>query len=264
MATHTVTNRSDSGTNFWQEAISFTNADLGENTIGEDTKIGLLNPVSLTEIEGSNASELLIGNGDRNILYGYQGNDTLIGAYDDDWLNGGANEDELLGNQGNDTLIGGAGNDILKGAIGDDWLNGGMGADYLFGHLGNDTLQGGMDTDILHGGSGDDFISANEGNDFLSGGDGNDILIGGGGRDILKGGAGNDVFVIQDVAEGEHDVIKDFELGVDRLNLSQFSHEDINVVGTPKNSYIYSGDKLLAIVKDVSVIDFAADQFPVL
>ena len=55
----------------------------------------------------------------------------------------------------------------------------------------------------------------------LSGGAGRDILISGAGRDVLDGGAGADVFVIR-ADGGAHDVIENFELGVDRIDLSGF------------------------------------------
>lgn len=58
------------------------------------------------------------------------------------------------------------------------------------------------------------------GNDRLSGGDGSDLLVGGAGSDLLTGGDGRDVF--QFGARGarrDADVIKDFTLGEDKIQL---------------------------------------------
>ena len=53
-------------------------------------------------------------------IYGFGGNDLLIGGARADLLDGGAD---------NDTLVGGGGNDTLTGGTGDDMLNGGGGSD---------------------------------------------------------------------------------------------------------------------------------------
>lgn len=72
-------------------------------------------------------------------------------------------------------------------------------------------LTGGEDADVLFG---------LEGNDTLIGGAGDDILRDGGGVDFLSGGAGADVFAF--VADGERDVVTDFDIARDRLDLSEF------------------------------------------
>lgn len=80
---------------------------------------------------------------------------------------------------------------ITYGSTGRDYLTGGAGADMIFG---------GGDRDQIQGGAGDD------------------ILDGGAGADTLWGGAGADIFIF--AADGERDRIQDFELGVDRIDLS--------------------------------------------
>ena len=53
-------------------------------------------------------------------LYGYDGDDALLGGSGDDLLRGGDGHDSLSGGAGNDLLIGGSGNDTLAGGSGAD------------------------------------------------------------------------------------------------------------------------------------------------
>ncbi|UWR24447.1 DUF4214 domain-containing protein [Sulfitobacter sp. S190] len=64
-----------------------------------------------------------------------------------------------------------------------------------------------------------DQISGGAGNDRLEGQGGRDILMDGRGRDTLEGGEGRDIFVLE--ADGQTDVVSDFEIGVDQIDLSQ-------------------------------------------
>jgi len=62
------------------------------------------------------------------------------------------------------------------------------------------------------------LLSGTAGNDILRGDAGGDIIRDGAGVDRMWGGAGADVFILS--ADGESDRILDFELGVDRIDLS--------------------------------------------
>jgi len=53
------------------------------------------------------------------------------------------------------------------------------------------------------------------GSDVLNGGDGDDTLVSGLGATVLTGGAGSDLFVFG--AGTGMDIVRDFEVGVDRL-----------------------------------------------
>lgn len=66
----------------------------------------------------------------------------------------------------------------------------------------------------------DNTLIANDSGEFLYGFEGHDILTGGSGDDILSGGDGDDLFTWQDTSTNT-DVITDFELGQDQLDLSQ-------------------------------------------
>lgn len=78
--------------------------------------------------------------------------------------------------------------------------------------------QAGEAASALTGGAQDDILIGGAGNDTLNGGAGNDIIFDGPGRDIMTGGPGADLFVL--AADGERDVITDFQPGLDRLDLS--------------------------------------------
>ncbi len=84
---------------------------------------------------------------------------------------------------------------------------------------GNDYVRGGEGADELRGEGGDDKLVGEYGNDRLYGGTGLDRLIGGRGNDTLYGGTDADTFEFRNDEVG-HDVIVDFQDGVDRLSLS--------------------------------------------
>lgn len=88
------------------------------------------------------------------------------------------------------------------------------------------TLNGGATADTLVGGEADDVLNGNGGNDTLIGNGGADRLNGGAGFDNMDGGAGADLFVfnaaIREIgtSTSAHDVILNFESGVDKIDLS--------------------------------------------
>lgn len=61
-------------------------------------------------------------------------------------------------------------------------------------------------------------VSGTGGADTLAGGTGDDIVIDGAGADRLTGGAGADLFIL--AADDARDTIMDFEVGIDRVDLS--------------------------------------------
>lgn len=206
--------------------------DILYGNSGEDTMSG---DSGNDTLKGGSGDDTIYGNSGDDTLNGQSGNDTLVGGTGNDTLKGSSGNDTLSGEGGNDTLDGGSGNDILDGGSGSDSLKGGSGDDILSGGSGTDTLDGGKGNDILDGGDGADKLKAGSGNDtlaggagrdYLNGGSGDDTLVGGDGRDRLLGGSGDDTMTGGEgvdrfsfrSGDGEgHDVITDFELGVDRL-----------------------------------------------
>ncbi len=157
----------------------------------------------------------------REILFGYDGADTL---------KSGAYADRIYPGEGNDSVRAGGGHDRVWAGdndTGSDSIEGNEGNDILGGGAGNDTLKGGADNDTLYAGRGDDSLQGNSGNDILfngggadtvSGGAGDDTLWGGGGDDTLSGGEGTDTFIF---GRGKGaDTINDFNADEDILNLA--------------------------------------------
>jgi Ca2+-binding RTX toxin-like protein len=176
---------------------------------------------------GNIGNDILNGDEGDDYLHGGDGNDKLSGALGNDVLYGGAGNDWLDGGSGSDTLRGGTQNDTLEGVNGDDTLDGESGDDILRGGVGNDTLYGGIDHDTLHGDDGNDKLYGGQGmdrlfggygNDVLDGGTSNDRLVGGRGNDTLTGGSGSDAFAFETMANGEYDIIKDFNRNWKEIN----------------------------------------------
>jgi len=154
--------RTRDGDPFWSEAGGLPADEveaLWSTTLSDiielNTDVGILQDnafFAFDRIGGDRRANDLEGGDGRDLLLGFDGNDTLAG-------NGG--EDQLEGGRGRDDLAGGAANDILRGGDGDD------------------TLAGGADDDILEGGDGRDrFV-------FLAGEAGNDIVVDFGRRDVV-------------------------------------------------------------------------------
>ena len=69
------------------------------------------------------------------MLYGGDGNDTVLGGFGADTVIGNAGDDVLTGGAFSDLMFGGDGFDFINGGFGSDRVNGGPGADRFY-HLG--------------------------------------------------------------------------------------------------------------------------------
>lgn len=76
-----------------------------------------------------------------------------------------------------------------------------------------------------------ELIIASDQDDVLDALGGNDILIGGLGNDVLIGGDGDDIFkwLHQTQPRNEHDIVSDFELGADKIDVSEILSDDMNL-----------------------------------
>ncbi|THH35094.1 calcium-binding protein [Aliishimia ponticola] len=261
--------------------LQYSGSDVGAG-LGRDTFI------SIENVYGSNYDDRLIGDGGDNELYGLQGNDIIKGKGGNDLLAGFEGDDTLRAEDGDDTLFGGDGNDILLGlggvdgldaGAGDDYAYGGQGNDVIYGrdgddvlrgNRGNDTIFGEADADDLRGGGGNDSLDGGTGDDFIFGENGSDVLFGGAGDDVLTGGVGGGVmdgvtdnFVYSTAGgSGGFDRIKDFEDGIDLINLSTFGFTDFDTEVLTLASDRTSGMRLDFGSGDVLFIEgFTVAQF---
>ncbi|PPB79546.1 hemolysin type calcium-binding protein, partial [Albidovulum inexpectatum] len=123
------------------------------------------------------------------------------------------------------------------------------------------TIQGTSGADVLIGGAQDDLVCGGSGNDTLSGGSGNDILYDGIGSDVMRGGAGADLFVLS--PDGELDVIEDFQVGLDRLDLTSFSFlydvSQLSITSTSWGCILHYRNEILEVHSSGGVTILATD-----
>ena len=195
-----------------------------------------LKVVNFQNVNGSENSDLIVGDDQANVLDGKGGNDSI---------SGGGGDDTLIGSSGSDTYRGGSGFDTLSyesSGIGVTLVRGGtvvkadgsidtiadFSVEAVVGARGTtNTIDGSSGTTAslavdlskesltinnlpfvgtaqlvvknftdVKGSDNADVITGSAGTNALSGGGGNDVLNGRGGADILTGGAGNDTFVV--------------------------------------------------------------------
>lgn len=177
-------------------------------------------------------------------LLALDGNDTVIGSENSEFVNGNTGSDSLMGNGGIDTLRGGKQDDILDGGSGNDFLAGDLDQDIVKGGDGNDSLYGGRNSDQLFGDAGDDILSGDKDNDTLT------------------GGMGKDTFVL--VTDGGLDVITDFENSIDIIKLPDgVKFNDILLQSSSENTLVTvkSTGEQLAQVNNISVSNLTAASF---
>lgn len=170
---------------------------------------------------GNDLDNYIVGNSSANELRGAGGADTLIGGGGQDKLYGGAGDDSYTIIFGSEQVVESAGEGVdtvycpasytlaanVENLV---LINGGRAAG--FGNDLNNQITGTTNANRLEG---------RAGADTLNGGGGDDTLVGGKGDDQLIGGAGADRFIL---AKGDgHDVIRDFGVGGDVLDLTSFA-----------------------------------------
>jgi Ca2+-binding RTX toxin-like protein len=176
-----------------------------------------LTGLSLLNLTGNGASNLLIGNEADNVLDGGVGADSMFG---------GAGNDTYVIDNADDAVyetisqIGNAdagGIDSVKVAI--STANGSYSlGNYIENAVLINTVAFSMTGNALN-----NSLTGNAASNTLNGGNGNDILIGGLGNDTLTGGAGKDVFLFNTAANAStnKDMITDFVSGTDKLQFSK-------------------------------------------
>ena len=176
-------------------------------------------------------------------------------------------ERTYAGGTGNDTKNAGTGTnasllevkrDLMVGNAGNDFLRAGGGDDYVLGGKGNDTLQGMRDNDIVMGGEGDDTVTGGQGNDIVAGDYGTDTLYG---ENSTEFGF-VDRFLFQEDSAGYVskgvlggiDTIKDFEAGIDVIDLTRFDNSaNFSFAQVEGNVVISYTDYVIAVVENATV-----------
>lgn len=170
---------------------------------------------------GSNGDDLILGNNAINVLEGLGGNDSIHSFGGADTIDGGEGIDTALFSAGAGVVvdlddngnaiaqINAPDGDVIDTVLNFENINGSNNAQSPNG--GNDILSGNEGVNVLNGQAGDDILNGEGGDDILIGGEGNDILIGGGGADTFSFGP-----------DFGTDIIQDFQLGIDRLDFSDF------------------------------------------
>ena len=116
-----------------------------------------------------------------------------------------------------------------------------------------------LPTVSTEGTDGDDSLLGGNQFDSLTGGDGNDLLDGAEGTAVYEGGSGRDTFVIH--GDGLTDLVKDFELGVDTIELTGgISYDGLEITGTV-NSFITFGEQEIGVLLGVNSDDLSASNF---
>jgi Ca2+-binding RTX toxin-like protein len=193
---------------------------LGEATDGYGSVDTL---IDIENVNGSNANDVIRGDGVGNHLRGLGGADLILGREGDDLLDGGLGADTLDGGAGADTILAGGGDSVVGGTGIDTLLiDGGVaqidlsfatgtatidgvsltgvsGIEHVVGTAGSDAIDAGWGTPAatIEGGGGADTLYGRDGNDSLSGGANDDVLVLYGQRnDVVDGGAGIDTLVM--------------------------------------------------------------------
>jgi Ca2+-binding RTX toxin-like protein len=240
------------------------------SVVGSDTLhsvehvIGSDNGDSIT---GYNSGWFGIGGADT--LDGAGGDDSIFGLGGDDTIHGGAGNDKLYGDGGNDHLFGDAGVDTLFSGDGTDVVDGGDGVDWVsyknlsYGFQMSDSdsltqvenVQGSAFDDFLRdtnlngkthsifGGTGNDTIQTRfSDHNLLVGGDGDDTFnVVFGNAESLEGGQGKDTFSFgAPVANLGREVIRDFQPGVDKIQLFAQTTPIINAVAEGDHTVVHA------------------------
>ncbi len=187
-------------------------------------------------------------------------------------------------------IVGSSAAQLLTGTSGNDAFRGGGGGDTLIGGLGDDTynVYDARDTVIEQPGEGIDTIAStvsywlpanvenltltndqtfgggNALNNIINGGAGAQTLDGKGGWDVMTGGAGSDIFVLG--SGYGHDVVTDFEIGIDKARLQGIGFTSFNQVqaamtqvGADVKLSAATGEQL--IFRNHHISDFSANDF---
>lgn len=233
--------------------VIVTHQNNSVSSYGNGTQIIKQNNVFQNTFVGSNSDDIFASERGDNYINGrggvdivdFSGSDNTIKLNKRGWQNTGDGRVNLLNIEG---VRAGGGDDLIYGSSRNDWL---------FGQDGNDSIDGGAGDDLISGGFsskreyGNDVLRGGKGNDTVYGHGGNDVIGGGKGADELFGGDGYDLFVISaknGKGRKNFDVIKDFELGNDRIFI-EGSSKGMYIESSGRDDYLMKGKDILAVIE---------------
>jgi Ca2+-binding RTX toxin-like protein len=194
-------------------------------------------------IDGSEAD---VYNSIENLTAG-SGPATLIGDGNANVLTGGAANDLLYGQEGDDTLIGGG---VSAGGVNQLWGGGGSDTASYAGTTGRVTADLRAQAGYVNGvivdqmNSLENLVGGSAG-DTLIGTSGANRLTGGGGADALYGMGGADIFAYLAYGDSNllagYDTIEDFVSGTSRLDLKAFATDasHVSIVSDAQTTSLY-------------------------
>ncbi|MEL6573911.1 MAG: CHRD domain-containing protein [Pseudomonadota bacterium] len=203
-------------------------------------------------VQGSGGDDLILGNNEINVLEGLGGNDSIHSFGGADTIDGGDGIDTALFSAGAGVIV-----DLDEDGNAIAQINAPNGA-LIDTVLNFENINGSNNAGSPNGGN--DILSGNSGANQLNGQAGDDILNGEGGDDILIGGEGSDTFTFEGAFGNE--VITDFEVGIDRLDFSDFGDDfadDIDVEQVNNGTLLTLGDNGSVLLAGVNDFDFDDD-----
>ncbi|MEM6659586.1 MAG: calcium-binding protein, partial [Pseudomonadota bacterium] len=203
-------------------------------------------------VRGSGGDDLILGNNEINVLEGLGGNDSIHSFGGADTIDGGDGIDTALFSAGGGVIV-----DLDEDGNAIAQINAPEGA-LIDTVLNFENINGSNNVGSANGGA--DVLSGNSGANQLNGQAGDDVLNGEGGNDILIGGAGSDTFTFE--GNFGNDVINDFEVGIDRLDFSDFGDDfadEVDVKDVDNGTLLTLGDSGSVLLAGVNDFDFEDD-----
>jgi Ca2+-binding RTX toxin-like protein len=171
------------------DTADYSNLSFVKVSLGDPLPYGAATNVydqfsSIENLTGSNGQDLLVGNGESNILRGQAGEDNLVGGGGADTMYGGTDNDHYYIDNAGDVVREYAG----EGTFDVVWTN----TSY--------TLTAGSEIEQFnvedHNSTTAINLTGNEFNNIINGNEGDNVINGGAGADKMNGWGGNDTYIV--------------------------------------------------------------------
>lgn len=202
---------------------------------------------SIEGLVGSQFDDVLVGTDDEAGRFdGLDGDDVIVTG------DSNGNINIVFAGDGNDTVTGGSGRDRIEGGAGNDIINSGEGFDEIDGGTGDDAINAGTDVNVVDGGEGVDTLVFDEGFAFvreeLFGDFDNAFEIG-----EYSFSSGSSVFYNGTYANIEHIEVEGITFDVDVDSLQQF--------GDGNQLFLTNESEVVQAVNTDSVFGFAGNDY---